>query len=237
MLPRVFMSNAVSVDGRTTGFPWDIGLYYEMVGRGKADAHLAGSDTLLSSAAEEVPAVREDDKPPAELPDDGRPLLVVPDSHGRIRNWHVLQSAPYWRGAVALCSRATPGDYLEYLNKRRIGYIIAGEEHVDMRVALEELNARYGVRLVHLDSGGTLNGVMLRAGLVDEVHVLVHPCLVGGRPSSIFRSQDAGSPETPIRLELVKYEELRDGIVWLQYAVAVTGNSIPTPKEHELVRS
>ena len=237
MLPRVIMSNAVSVDGRTTGFPWDIGLYYEMAGRWKADAHLAGSDTLLSSAGDEVPGVREDEELPAELPDDGRPLLVVPDSHGRIRNWHVLQSAPYWRGAVALCSRSTPGDYLEYLNKRRIGYIIAGDEHVDMRAALEELNARYGVRLVHLDSGGTLNGVMLREGLVNEVHVLVHPCLVGGRPSSIFRSQDAGSPENPIRLELVKCEALRDGIVWLHYAVAGAAHPIALSEEHELVHS
>jgi 2,5-diamino-6-(ribosylamino)-4(3H)-pyrimidinone 5'-phosphate reductase len=138
---------------------------------------------------------------------------------------------------VALCSRSTPGDYLEYLNKRRIGYIIAGDEHVDMRAALEELNARYGVRLVHLDSGGTLNGVMLREGLVDEVHVLVHPCLAGGRPSSIFRSQDAGSPENPIRLELVKCEALRDGIVGLHYAVAGAAHPIALSEEHELVHS
>jgi|SRR5688572_11762410 len=235
MVPRVIMSNAVSVDGRTTGFSWDIGLYYEMAARWKADVHLAGSDTLLSSAEGEVPEVGEDEEPPAQLPSDGRPLLVVPDSRGRIRNWHVLQRAPYWRGVVALCSHSTPHDYLEYLNKRRISYIVAGEHHVNMRAALEELNARYGVRLVHLDSGGTLNGVMLRAGLVNEVHLLVHPCLVGGQPSSIFRSTGPIAPDSSLQLSLANCQKLRDGIVWLHYSVIGARHSAPTAKDRELV--
>jgi len=37
---------------------------------------------------------------------------------------------------------------------------------------------------------GRLNGVLFRAGLVDEVSVLVNPCLVGGTsPRSIFRAR------------------------------------------------
>jgi 2,5-diamino-6-(ribosylamino)-4(3H)-pyrimidinone 5'-phosphate reductase len=228
------MSNAVSVDGRITGFEWDIGLYYELAGRWQVDAHLAGSDTLLSSAGETTPEPPDDAEPPAEVPGDTRPLLVVPDSRGRVRNWHILQAAPYWREAVALCSRSTPPEYLEYLNRRRVGCIVAGERQVDLRAALEELRSRYGVRSIHLDSGGTLNGAMLRAGLVSEVHLLIHPCLVGGlRPDSIFRSPDAGGPGSAIRLALVKCEEVRDEIVWLHYDVVRPSRSVVAVEEEQ----
>ena len=86
----------------------------------------------------------------------------------------------------------------------------------------EELNARYGVRVVRVDSGGTLNGVLLRAGLVDEVSVLISPFLVGGTtPRSLFRATDLASAEGVVGLKLVHLERVRDDIVWLRYEVLV----------------
>ena len=99
-------------------------------------------------------------------------------------------------------------------------YIIAGDDHVDLRAALEELNARHGVKVVRVDSGGTLNGVLLRAGLVDEISVLINPCLVGGTtPRSFFRAPDLTSPEGVIQLEMIHFEQLEGDVVWLRYDV------------------
>ena len=53
-----------------------------------------------------------------------------------------------------------------------IKIIEAGTNHVDFSGALEELNAAFGITVVRVDSGGTLNRVLLRAGLVDELHLL-----------------------------------------------------------------
>ena len=129
--------------------------------------------------------------PPETDPSDQRAILVIPDSRGRIRTWHYLRSLPYWRHFVALCSKSTPQDYLDYLKERHIDCIIAGEDHVDLRMALEELYSRYAVRVVRVDAGGTLNGLLLRQGLVSEVSVLIYPSLVGGETiSSIFRAPD-----------------------------------------------
>ena len=47
-------------------------------------------------------------------------------------------------------------------------YILTGGDHVDFRAALEVLNSRDGVELIRVDSGGTLRGVLLREGVVDE---------------------------------------------------------------------
>jgi 2,5-diamino-6-(ribosylamino)-4(3H)-pyrimidinone 5'-phosphate reductase len=221
MLPRVILHNSVSVDGRVDWFAPDIGLHYELASRWKVDVHLAGSKTILS-ADEDVPPEEETAfEPPQVEPDDTRPLLVIPDSRGRVRTWHTLRQAPHWRGCVALCSRATPGEYREYLHERHIEYIVTGDDHVDLRDALEELSARYGAETVLVDSGGTLNGVLLRAGLVDEISLLVHPYLVGGRtPGSFFRAPDLNSVEQVIQLRMTHLEQVKDDIVWLRYTVS-----------------
>ena len=183
MMPRVVLHNEMSVDGRMDWLSVNMELYYGLAGRWKADAMLSGSNTLLNAYPAELVA-GDDQAPllhPERDPNDRRQLLVVVDSRGRLRNWHLLRVEPYWRDVLALCSRSTPDTYLDYLRERHVEYIVAGQDRVDLREALKELNARHGVQLVRVDSGGILNGVLLRAGLVDEVSVLVNPSLVGGQ--------------------------------------------------------
>jgi 2,5-diamino-6-(ribosylamino)-4(3H)-pyrimidinone 5'-phosphate reductase len=104
-----------------------------------------------------------------------RPLLVVPDSRGRVRNWVHALAQPWYRAIVVLTSQATPPDYLEYLNRRGIAHLSAGEDRIDLPAALELLQARYGVQSMRTDCGGRLNGSLLAAGLVDEVAVIINP--------------------------------------------------------------
>ena len=121
---------------------------------------------------------------------------------------------------MALVSKKTPKVYLKYLDKHGISYIMAGEKMVDMHAALEALRARYKVKKVRADCGGTLNGVLLRAGLVDEVSLIVNPSLVGGRsPVSIFVGEHLDSPELAVRVRLTHMEKLKGGAVWLRYKV------------------
>ncbi len=222
MLPRIIVYNAVSLDARIDWFPADIGKFYELASHWKEAATLAGSDTIIKAYAGGTATDEEAElsEPSENNPDDTRPVLVVPDSRGRLRVWHKLRREPYWRDVIALCSRATPAPYLEYLKKNHVDYLVAGDEHVDFRVALEHLNIQYGIKVVRVDSGGTLNGVLLRAGLVDEVSVLIHPSLVGGiSPQSFFRAPDLTSPDSVIKLELLHLQKLDGDLIWLIYEV------------------
>lgn len=222
MLPRVILHNMVSVDGRTDWFTPDIGLYYEIASRFDEDAMLSGSNTILAMPTEEEKAEQADQiSEPAETgAGAARRLLVVVDSRGRVQNWQFLRKQPYWRDVVALCSGTTPQSQLEYLEREQVAYIVTGEEHVDLRAALEELNGRYGVQVVRVDSGGILNGLLLQAGLVDEVSVLIDPSLVGGTsPRSIFTAPDLASSEGVIGLELMHFERFEGDVVWLRYEV------------------
>jgi len=226
MLPRVILHNAVSLDGRIDGFPIDLCQYYELAATWKEDATLAGSDTFLSAAKEAPPEDESALLPQRIDPGDRRPLLAIPDSRGRIRTWHYLRSLPYWRGFVALCSQSTPQDYLHYLKERHIDCIIAGTDHVDLRAALLEMNSRYGVKVVRVDAGGTLNGLLLRQGLVAEVSLLVYPSLVGEeKQKGIFadpRLPAANSPadqKNAISLKLLQVQQLKGEVVWLRYEI------------------
>jgi 2,5-diamino-6-(ribosylamino)-4(3H)-pyrimidinone 5'-phosphate reductase len=220
--PKVIIFNGLSLDGRMdfSSGAIDMGLYYELASRWNTDAMLSGSNTML--AAEEPGSLEEPETytPPAEYHPLAVPRLVVVDSRGRIRNWNSLRSQPFWRAVAVLCSHTTPREYLEYLNRRDVPYIITGADQVDLSAALEELNTRFGVQSIRVDSGGILNGALLRAGLVDEVSVLIDPCIVGGTsPRTWFLAPDLTSPEGITRLRLMHYEQVQENLIWLKYEI------------------
>ncbi len=223
MLPHVIIHNAVSVDGRVDWFPADVGRFYELAAYWKTDAILAGTDTLLKAYPEErlTPEDKEAFEHVKPEPDDTRPLLIIPDTRGRLRPvLHLLRHEPYWRDNLVLTSTSTPQSYLNYLKKRHIEYLTIGEDHVDYRSAFEEINLRYGIKTIRVDSGGTLNGVLLRAGLVNEVSVLIHPYMVGGiSPGAIYRASDLIAANKVIRLKLISQEKTADDLLWIRYEV------------------
>jgi 2,5-diamino-6-(ribosylamino)-4(3H)-pyrimidinone 5'-phosphate reductase len=220
MKPRVILYNAVSLDGRFDWFTPDIGLFYSLVPKWAEDATMVGTNTLLNPLTEIPNETTADLEPVPVDPKDTRPILVVPDSRGRFRNWHFMKQQPYWKGFVALCTETTPDDYLSYLQKRNIDCLVLGKDHVDFGQALEVLNVRFGIKVVRVDSGGTLNGVLFRLGLADEVHLLVHPKLVGGAtPKSFFQASDLASPDGVIGLRLKGVEKQPGDILLLSYDV------------------
>ncbi len=223
MRPRVIVHNMTSIDGRITGFDIDMETYYGLVSTWSEDATLAGSDTILSTMEEIPPETPADMEPVETGPDDARSIMAIIDSGGRVRIWHILKQFGAWKGYVALVSETTPVDYLDYLAERHIDHIVCGPDKVDVSMALEMLNERYGVETVRADSGGTLNGILIERGLVDEVSVLVSPHAVGGEASkTMFDTDEAFVEGAGMRLELFHFEKLKNGIVWLRYNVKGT---------------
>lgn len=225
-LPRVILHTAVSADGRIDGPAPDVGLYYGLAARFGEDATLGGSETLLRAPGQgsdaDVAALNPASGavPAAEGRAGERPLLVLVDSRGRVRNLAWWRSQPYWRDVVVLASRTTPRGYLEYVKRLGIEALVHGEDRADLRAGLEALAFRYGVRTVRVDSGGTLNGVLLRQGLADEFSLVISPALVGGTsPRSSFRAPDLEGPAGAIPLRLVHLEKFDGGAVWLRYEI------------------
>jgi 2,5-diamino-6-(ribosylamino)-4(3H)-pyrimidinone 5'-phosphate reductase len=192
----------VSADGATTGFPADVGRFYELASRVPEDVTLTGADTIL--AQEEALAAARPGPGPAR---DG-PVLAVVDSRARVTSWTALRDAGHWRDVVALRSRSTPPS--------RAGgprELVRGAVQVDLPAALAALAAE-GARAVRVDSGGGLLGALLDAGLVDEVDLLVHPYVVGSGPRRWTGAARATA------LDLVEVESAGGGLVLLRYRAA-----------------
>jgi 2,5-diamino-6-(ribosylamino)-4(3H)-pyrimidinone 5'-phosphate reductase len=225
MLPQIFIHNEISLDGRIDWMADDQGLYYETIARWPVDAMLSGSQTILDAIDLTTSDTAADFVPAARNFDDLRQLLVVVDSRGQIENWTAVRDQPYWRDVVVLCSLATPPEYLDSLRAQQIEFIVAGEERVDLRAALVKLRAEFYVETMRVDSGGVLNGVLLRAGLVQGLKIILNPCLTGGTsPRTLFVAPDLPSRTGVIPLELLGVEQLRGGYLLLEYKVALPTN-------------
>ncbi len=217
MLPRVILHVEASLDGRIDWIQPDIGRFYALAAGFDEDAILTGADTLIEGPG--LPA-EDDARPPAPGDLGEGPLLVVVDSRGRFRTWNWLRKQQYWRDAVALVAAATPAEARERLAAQGVVTLATGRDRVDLRAALELLNARFGVQSVRVDSGGALSGALLRAGLLTEVSVLLEPVLVGGETSRAFmRGPDPVSHADIAHLRLVEVQRLDDGVVWARYEV------------------
>jgi 2,5-diamino-6-(ribosylamino)-4(3H)-pyrimidinone 5'-phosphate reductase len=222
VLPKVIIYNYISLDGRINGFNADKKLYYQLASQWNLDAVLMGTDTLLRNFNIKSDKLRESENfgfPEADK-NDSRPLLVVPDSRGRIRSWSQVFGMGLFRDILVLCSRSTPQEYLNFLDERFIKYMVVGYEKVNLSTALEEINIQFGVKSLRVDSGGILNGVLLRDDLVDELYVLIHPAMVGGTsPNSMYIAPDLTSTEGVLDLKLIKMEKLKKEIILLHYRI------------------
>lgn len=150
------------------------------------------------------------------LPSPPHMWFTVVDSRGRVRwnekheNWDVL----------VLVARSTPADYLGYLRRERICYLVVGEERVDLARGIATMGTELGVNCVLSTAGGGLNGALLRAGLIDELHLTLAPALIGGLGTpSIMDGPPLAVGESPTRLQLLSVHTDTAGSVRLHYAV------------------
>jgi 2,5-diamino-6-(ribosylamino)-4(3H)-pyrimidinone 5'-phosphate reductase len=200
--PRVVVHVAVSLDGATSGFSADVGAFYGLAATWHEDAALTGADTVLA----QEDALRE---APHPGPSPTGPILAVVDSRARVRHWQALRNAGYWSDVIALRAQTTPqhpdSGVLE---------ITTGSTRVDLATALRQLFDR-GAAVVRVDSGGALTGALLSANLVDEVSLLVHPCLSDRTGGAWY---GAASAATATQFELIASNPV-DQLVWLRYRV------------------
>ena len=191
-------------------------------------AVLHGSGSLARSTAGPVAGL-----PPVDPPDvlyaDFLPEEVVHrpghakwftcvDSRGRVE-WDLPRDDGAW-DVLVLVRKATPAAYLALLRHHRQCYLVAGEERVDLAEALRKLKALLGVTCVVSKAGGELNGALLRAGLIDELHLVVSPHVIGGAGTpTLFDGPPLAKGELPTRLRLQFVHAERDGSLCLRYEV------------------
>jgi len=197
--PAVRLNMIASVDGATTvaglsgglGGPADKRVFSVL--RSLADAVLVAAGT-----------VRAESYGPS-------PHLIAVVSRSCVLDWR----APFFieapvRPIVITVAAAQADD--RALAAEVADVVIAGDDSVDMRRAIDALGER-DARTVLAEGGPSLNGQLAAAGLIDELCLSLSPRLVGGDSKRIL----SGPPlEMPARCELRSVCE-DDGYLFLRY--------------------
>lgn len=90
----------------------------------------------------------------------------------------------------------------------------------DILGAVADLKARQGERIA-INGSGTLAGHLLSAGLIDELHLLVHPIVVG-TGKHLFDNGTA-----PVGLDLISARQFENGVVYNVYGRAIADGAKP----------
>ena len=217
---KTIMHNSVSLDGSFINFDVDMGLHYQIASKLKPDAHLIGSDTVTAGIelyGGEIPSEKEADlvKPKRSA---GLPYWVIVDSKGKTKGLlHTCRSFEFCKDVIVLISQKTGTSFIDYLKERSYDYLMCGDTHIDFGKAYKALTEKYGIRKIMVDSGPTLNGVLLDRGLIDEISLLIFPVLVGKRSDKLLAQLNTGTRN--VNLKLLEHESLDKGLVSLRYQV------------------
>lgn len=148
---------------------------------------------------------------------DSDRLFIVADPAGDI-----AYTSDTVRGdnIIALLGRQVSEKYLEHLRQTGISYLFAGADGHDLIEAMHKLRAEFGIESISLQGGGIINGAFLKAGLLDELNLMIYPGIDGlaGIPSIFeYLGTSGDMPASGQSLELLRAETLANGIVRLHY--------------------
>lgn len=228
MKPHLTCLMVSSLDGRLGSGRSGQGAEIEIKARGKAfeDAHdeLAGDGWIIGrvTGAEMSKAKAH---PPAEFSTPRRPQHfarrdaggygIILDREGKL---HFDKADIGGDHVVVLLGSGVADSHLAELAADGVSYVVADGPEIDLVASLDVLGRELGLEKLLLEGGGGVNGAFLKAGLVDEVIVLIWPSINGiTGERTIFEAGEEGLANS-LTLNLTSCEA-KDGVVWLRYGV------------------
>jgi 2,5-diamino-6-(ribosylamino)-4(3H)-pyrimidinone 5'-phosphate reductase len=122
---------------------------------------------------------------------------------------------------VVLVTNRASAPYLAHLRRTGVSYLMCGKSAIDLRLALHKIRRALDVRNLMLEGGGAFNGSMLRAGLVDEISLVILPVVDGGGPeiTGVFDAPGTPPGRAAATLRVTSHEELPGSVHWFRYRV------------------
>ena len=111
---------------------------------------------------------------------------------------------------IEILTEQADSRYLAYLQSMEIPYIFAGETKIDVKIALEKLKTLMGINSILLEGGSIVNGYFERAGVIDELSLVVAPIIAEADDKPLFMDSIASD----FKLEEIKQY---DDVVWMNY--------------------
>jgi 2,5-diamino-6-(ribosylamino)-4(3H)-pyrimidinone 5'-phosphate reductase len=227
MKPYVVCHMITSLDGRIASSRWNLSSegraeYETTAATYQANAWMCGRLTMAAFAQGAGPA------PASDAPVISRTDYIAPHAHTSYAVALDPGGKLYWESGdiggdhiiTVLTEKVSP-DYLALLRARGISYLFAGRDSFDLPTVLDKLATGFKIKTLMLEGGGKTNGSMLRAGLIDELSILVAPVADGssGTPACFDTLGPAPRDAPGVRWKLRSMERRADDIIWLRYSL------------------
>ena len=189
--------------------------YYETLAKLDADTTVSGKRTAELEMALSGKYVSKNleiyGKEGSSKKVDAKGYEVVVDSKGELL-WEKENEKPL----LIITSEQVTKEYLNYLDEQNISWIVCGKNTTDLIQASKILYEEFHVERMAVVGGAVINGAFLKAGLLDEVSILIGAGIDGrkGKPG-VFDGFDIDQPV--ISLSLKDVETFKSGAVWIRY--------------------
>jgi len=94
---------------------------------------------------------------------------------------------------------------------------------IDFQDLFKRFKKEFGIKRITIQTGGTLNSVFLREGLIDRISVVVAPVLVGGKDTPTLVDGESLHSVKELEkikpLKLLRWKRLKDSYLHLYYEV------------------
>jgi len=102
-------------------------------------------------------------------------------------------------------------------------HIICYENEIDFVDLFDQLKSKHGIKSMTIQTGGTLNSILLREKLIDKLSIVIAPALIGGKETSTLidgKSLQTFEDLKMIKaLKLIENKTLNDSYINLKYEV------------------
>lgn len=121
---------------------------------------------------------------------------------------------------VEILTEQVSDEYIGFLRKMEISYLFGGTDSLDLELVTEKIHRVLGVELLLVEGGGFMNGSFMKAGLIDELSLVLAPVADGStNMPALF---DAGPALTQngngtMKLSLKGVNRIGEGGLWIQY--------------------
>lgn len=120
---------------------------------------------------------------------------------------------------VVTANKSHPANNLQLENLKIIYY----DEKIDFKDLFAKLKNNLGIESITIQSGGTLNSILLREKLIDKISIVVAPALIGGKETPSLIDGKSLSSIDELKdikaLKLVDVKKLNDSYLHLKYDV------------------
>jgi 2,5-diamino-6-(ribosylamino)-4(3H)-pyrimidinone 5'-phosphate reductase len=147
-------------------------------------------------------------------------VLIDNEPHINLKGLKFLSS---WLKHVFIITTNKEHPVFKIKNEYKNITVIYYKNKINFKKLFSELKVEYSIDKMTIQSGGTMNAILLREGLINKVSLIIAPLLVGGKSTPTLIDGEAVHNIKDLKqirpLELISVKKLKNSYISLFYKV------------------